>query len=46
MDDLDLAREERDALKGIPLLQKLNERQEGPVDQLNVVLIAMPYTVY
>ena len=46
MDALDLAREDRPNLKAITLLQKLNERQDGPIDQFNAVFIAMPHTVY
>ena len=33
-------------MKAITLLHKLNERQQGPIDQFNAVLIAMPHTVY
>ena len=48
MDDLYLAREDRPNLKAITLLllKKLNEWQEGPIDQFNAALIAMPHTVY
>ena len=46
MDDLDLAKEDRPNLKAITPLHKLNERQEGPIDQFNALLIAMPHTVY
>ena len=46
MGDLDLAREDRPNLKAISLLQKFNERREGPIDQFNAVLIYLCHTPY
>ena len=46
MDNLNLTREDVSYLKGNTLLQKLKERQKGPVDQLHAVLVTMLDTIH